>query len=134
MARRRGSGGGGRQGPLRVEIQGIEHLRARLEDLRTDLRAAAFKALKESAEAVRDEVAGKVRVDSGNRRGDVAARFHNNQLRAEIGWWQDDKYAVYLEQGTRRIPAKPTLVPALEAERNKIGDRIKVEVNKVLPS
>jgi HK97 gp10 family phage protein len=119
---------------LRVEIQGIEHLRARLEDLRTDLRAAAFKALKESAEAVRDEVAGKVRVDSGNLRGDVAARFHNNQLRAEIGWWQDDKYAVYLEQGTRRIPAKPTLVPALEAERNKIGDRIKVEVNKVLPS
>lgn len=131
--RRGGRGGGSRSGPIRVEIVGMEALRERLEELKTDIRAAAFRALKESAEAVVADTKQAVRVDSGNLKEGVNARYRNNELRAEIGWWQDDdKYAIYHEVGTRRIPAKPALGPALEAERNKIGDRIAAEVKKVL--
>ena len=111
----------------------MDALRDRLEELKTDIRAAAFRALKESAEAVVADTKQAVRVDSGNLKEGVNARYRNNELRAEIGWWQDDdKYAIYHELGTRRIPAKPALGPALEAERNKIGDRIAAEVKKVL--
>ncbi|MGW3936441.1 HK97-gp10 family putative phage morphogenesis protein [Streptomyces phaeochromogenes] len=117
-----------------MEIQGLDRLRDQLQDLAVEIRQAAFKALRESAEAVVNDTQQNVRVDSGNLKEGVAARYHNNQLRAEIGWWQnDDQYAIYHEHGTRKIPAKPALGPALEAERNKIGDRIKIEVRKVLP-
>ncbi|MEV5131021.1 HK97-gp10 family putative phage morphogenesis protein [Streptomyces sp. NPDC053705] len=136
MARRRGRGGrGGRGGGgIRVEIQGLDALRARLDELAPQIRLAAFKALKESAEAVRAEAAQNVRVDTRNLQQSVKARFENNRLRAEIGWWdQDDKYATFLEHGTRRIPARPVLGPALEGERAKIAARIQAEVRKAMP-
>ena len=130
MARR----GGRNQGSVRVEIQGLAELRDAIEGLEVPIRAACFRALKESAEAVVADTAANVRKDSGNLQKSVKARYENNRLRAEVGWWdQDDDYAQYHEFGTRKIPAKPSLGPALEQERNKIGDRVAVEVKKVLP-
>ncbi|MFB7225238.1 HK97-gp10 family putative phage morphogenesis protein [Streptomyces sp. NPDC056227] len=116
-----------------MEIQGLDALRDRLDELGPTIRAAAFKALKESAEAVRSDAAQNVRVDTRNLQRSVKARFENNRLRAEIGWWdQDDKYATFLEHGTRRIPARPVLGPALEAERAKIAARIQAEVRRAM--
>lgn len=135
MARRGRRGGrrGGGGGAIRVEIQGLDALRARLEELAPTIRAAAFKALKESAEAVRSEAAANVRVDTHNLQRSAKARFENNRLRAEIGWWDsDDLYAALLEHGTRRIPARPVLGPALEAERTKISARIQAEVRRAM--
>lgn len=122
-----------RRSGVQVNIVGLEALRDRVDDLASEIRAAAFRALKESAEAVRSDTARAVRVDSTNLQRSVNARFHNNQLRAEIGWWdRDDLYAILHEFGTRRIPARPALGPAIEAERTKIGDRIRAEVRRAL--
>jgi len=136
MARRGGEGGGGGGGsssPITVEIEGLERLRGQLEALAPEIRAACMKALKESAEAVSADTKANVRKDTGNLQESVKERYENNNLRAEVGWWdEDDTYAVYSELGTRKMPAKPALGPALEAERNKIGDRIKAEVRRVL--
>jgi len=133
--RRRGRGGrGGRSSSITVEVVGTGRLREQLADLRTDIRQAAFLALKEGAQAVVDDTKSKVARDTGNLRDSVNARYHNNQLLAEIGWWDlDDRYAYWQEFGTRRRPANPALVPALEAERAKIGDRINSKVGAVLP-
>lgn len=132
MARRSGGGGGGSRGPIQVDIEGLETLHNQLGQLTLEIRAAAFKALKESAEAVRSEAASNVRVDSGNLKESTKARFENNNLRAEVGWWDaDDLYASLHEHGTRRIPANPVLGTALAGERAKIGDRIKAEVRRV---
>ena len=137
MARRRGGRGGGRgrsRGGIRVEVRGLAALRERLDELAPQIRLAAFKALKESAEAVRADAAQNVRTDTRNLQQSVKARYENNRLRAEIGWWdQDDKYATFLEHGTRRIPARPVLSTALEAERAKIAARIQDAVRKALP-
>lgn len=138
MARRRGRaggrGGGTRRSGITVNVQGLDRLREQLDDLTPTIRAAAFRALKESAEAVRADAAAGVRFKSGNLRKGAKARFHNNQLRAEIGWWDRDVfYAVLHEFGTRKIRARPSLGPAIAAERSKIGARIQDEVRRALP-
>lgn len=123
-----------RRSGMRVEIEGLDALRARLDELAPDIIAAAKKALKDSAEAVKDETRRNVRVDSGNLRDSVDIKFEDDGQAAEIGWRdQDDRYASLHEHGTRRIPAKPALGPALEGERTKLPDRIKTEVRRVLP-
>ena len=76
----------------------------------------------------------RVDVDSGNLRDSTDIKYEDDGLRAEVGWRdRDDLYASLHEHGTRRIPAKPVLGPALEAERAKLPDRIRAEVRKVLP-
>lgn len=136
--RRGGRGGRGRRGggrtTITVEVVGTDRLRSQLEDLRGDIRLAAFAALREGSEAIVDEVKAKVARDTGNLAESIKARYRNERLLAEIGWWDlDDMYAIFQEHGTRRRPAKPSLVPALEAERTKIGDRINRKVGAVLP-
>lgn len=137
MAARRRGGRGGRGGgssSITVEVVGTDRLRSQLNDLRTDIRQAAFLALKEGAQAVVDDTKQKVARDTGNLQQSADARYHNSQLLAEIGWWDlEDRYAYWQELGTRRRPANPSLVPALEAERAKIGDRINSKIGAVLP-
>ena len=116
-----------------MQIEGLDRLCDQLADLTPTLRAAGFKALQESAEAVRKDASAGVRVKSGNLRNSAKARFHNNRLRAEIGWWDsDDFYAILHEFGTRKIRARPSLGPAIEAERTKIAARIQAEVRRAL--
>lgn len=116
-----------------MEISGGAGLRARLMALAPEITAAARKAVKESAEAVRDEARQGVRVDTGNLRDTVDITYAEGGLSAEVGWRnRKDWYASLHEHGTRRIPAKPTLGPATEAERTKLPDRIADEVRKAL--
>lgn len=124
-----------RASPVRMRIIGMDSLRQELAGLDSAIRAACRRALEQSAEAVVFGTKENVRVDSGNLRESVRARYRNNQLRAEVGWWdRDDRYAFYHEHGTKRFPPQPALGPALEAERNQIGGRIQTEVRKVLRS
>ncbi|MFJ4987895.1 HK97-gp10 family putative phage morphogenesis protein [Streptomyces sp. NPDC088732] len=133
MARRRGRGG--RSGTVvQVQVEGLDRLRARLEELAPELLAAAKPAVKEAAESVKTTVQQHVRVDSGNLRDSVDIRYQNDGLQAEIGWRdRDDDYAALHEHGTRRIPANPVLGPALDAERAPFPDRIRTEVRQALP-
>ncbi|MEU3161407.1 HK97-gp10 family putative phage morphogenesis protein [Streptomyces griseoincarnatus] len=140
MARRRRGGGrrhpraGARSSGITVTIEGLPELRRRLEEMPAQLRLACFRALKESAGAVVDGTKGRVKVDTRNLHGSVKARFENNRVRAEIGWWdRDDRYAIWQEFGTRRMPANPSLGPALEEEKRHLPDRIKREIRKELP-
>lgn len=118
-----------------MEVQGLAELGDQLNELGTVLRAACFRALRESAGTIVNDVQHHVRVDSGNLKRDVKARFHNNKLKAEIGWWQsDDDYAKSQELGTRRIPANPTLLPALEREKQHLAARLRDEIRRAMPS
>jgi HK97 gp10 family phage protein len=118
-----------------MRIVGMNSLRQELADMAPAIRAACFRALQQSAEAVVAGTKDNVRVNSGNLRESVRARYRNNQVRAEVGWWdRDDLYAFYHEHGTKKFPPQPALGPALEAERNRLGGRIQTEVRKVLRS
>ncbi|WP_282703250.1 HK97-gp10 family putative phage morphogenesis protein [Streptomyces sp. CC219B] len=116
----------------------MARLRERLEDLPDEITDALKKGVRESAEAVRDDVKAHVRVDRSGRdnhhlKDTVDIRYRDNDLVAEVGWFeQEDYYAVFQERGTRRTPANPTLIPALERERGKYRARLSEEVRRVL--
>lgn len=117
-----------------VTIEGLDQLKDRLAELAPTIRAACFRALKQAAEEVVKTTERTVAVDTGNLQKSVRARYRNNQLYAEIGYWdRDDDYAALQEFGSRRRTAHPTLGPALEQERAHLPDRIKSEVRKDLP-
>ncbi|MCZ4612358.1 HK97 gp10 family phage protein [Streptomyces sp. Lzd4kr] len=122
-----------RRGRAHVTITGIARLRERLEDLPDEIKQALVKGVKESAEAVRDDVKRNVPVDTGNLRESVDIRFREGGLVADVGWFdQQDFYAVFVEFGTRSRPAQPSLHPALDRERRNYRARLTEEVRRVL--
>ena len=122
-----------RSGRAHVTITGIARLRGRLEDLPGEIRQALVKGVKESAEAVRDDVKRNVPADTGNLRESVDIRYREGGLVADVGWFdQADFYAAFVEYGTRSQPAQPSLHPALQRERGRYAARLTDEVRRVL--
>ncbi|WP_432193812.1 HK97-gp10 family putative phage morphogenesis protein [Streptomyces sp. bgisy027] len=126
------------RGRSHVTITGLARLRQRLEDLPDELKQALAKGVKESAEAVRDDVKRNVPVDTSGRdnrhlKDTVDIRYRDDDLVADVGWFdQQDFYAVFVERGTRRQAAQPTLHPALERERGQYRARLTEEVRRAL--
>jgi HK97 gp10 family phage protein len=122
----------------RVRVTGIPRLKKRLEGLPGQIKDSLVEAVKESAEAVRDDVKRNVPVDT--RGGDshhlkdaVDIRFREGGLVADVGWFgPENSYATYVEFGTRRRPAQPSLYPALERERGRFAARLTDEVRRAL--
>ncbi|MFJ6386448.1 HK97-gp10 family putative phage morphogenesis protein [Streptomyces sp. NPDC091972] len=128
MARRRAS----------VTVNGIARLKRRLEDLPDEIRQALAKGVQKSAEAIAEDVARNVPVDISGRdshhlKDTVDIRYREDGLIAEIGWFdQQDYYAAFVEYGTRRQAAQPTLGPALQRERGRYASRLTDEVRQAL--
>ncbi|MEU9654193.1 HK97-gp10 family putative phage morphogenesis protein [Streptomyces sp. NPDC048110] len=121
------------RGRAHVTITGLARLRGRLEDLPDDIKRALARAVKESAEAVRDDVKRTVAVNTGNLQEKVDIRYQEEGLVAQVGWHdQEDYYAVFVERGTRSQAAQPSLMPALERERGRYRARLTEEVRRVL--
>jgi len=117
----------------RVEIVGMERLQRRLRELVPQLEAAAKAEVENSAGLITADVRRNVRVDSGNLRTSVEPKYQKGGLQAEVGWRdQEDLYAVFHERGSRRIPANPTLIPALERAGSQLVQRLKDEVRSRL--
>jgi HK97 gp10 family phage protein len=122
-----------RRGRATVTITGLERLRGRLEDLPDDIKQALVKAVKESAEAVRDDTKRGVRVGEGTLRDNVGIDYQEDGLVATVGWHDDEHYyATFHEHGTRKFPAQPALGPALERERRNYRARLTEEVRRAL--
>ncbi|WP_405710102.1 HK97 gp10 family phage protein [Streptomyces xanthophaeus] len=114
-------------------ILGADRLLADLEELDETIIAALKKAVREAAEAVRDDTRRDVPKATGHLHDHVDIRYEDDGLTAEVGWLDDESYyATYLENGTRSRPARPSLGPALEAERGRYRARLTDEVRRVL--
>ena len=132
MARRRRSRGR-RRSPVQMQVHGLDSLRESLNGLAPKLIQASRAAVEASSEAVKEQTRNTVRVDTGNLRDKVAIHYARGGLSAKVGWKdRHDWYATIHEHGTQRIPAHPALGPALEAERARFEDRLKIEVRRVL--
>ncbi|WP_033818883.1 HK97-gp10 family putative phage morphogenesis protein [Kitasatospora sp. MBT63] len=133
MARGRRPPGGGTRSGLTVSIEGLERLRPRLSELAEEIVTALRKAVRESAEDVRRETLLNVRKDTGTLQRKLDIRYKAEGLRAEVGWFDRDAYyAAFQEFGTKSITARPALGPAIEAERNRIKDRLSDELRREL--
>ncbi|MDN3021538.1 HK97-gp10 family putative phage morphogenesis protein [Streptomyces sp. S.PB5] len=126
------------RGRAHVTITGLARLRDRLEDLPDEIKQALVKGVRESAEAVRDDVERTVPVDTSGRdshhlKDTVDIRYREDDLVADVGWFnQEDYYAFFVERGTRSRPAQPSLHPALERERGRYQARLTDEVRRAL--
>lgn len=122
-----------RAGRAHVTITGLPRLRQALEELPEEIKQALARAVQESGEAVRADVEHNVAEDTGRLKRDVKSRAKEDGLIAEVGWFdQEDYYAFFVEKGTRRMPAQPSLHPALERERALYTRRLTDEVRAVL--
>lgn len=122
-----------RRGRARVEVIGLDRLQRHAARILDELKEAAQAEVENAADAMVADVRRNVRVDSGNLRTSVEPTFQKERLQTEVGWRdQDDLYAVFHERGTRRIPANPTLVPALERTGQEFVNRLRDEVRRRL--
>lgn len=129
MARRRRR----RRSPVRMQVHGMDSLRESLEALAPLLLEASRAAVEASAEAVQEQTRDGVRVDTGNLRDHVGITYARGGLAAKVGWKdRSDWYATIHEFGSQKITAQPALGPALEQERARFEDRLKIEVRRVL--
>lgn len=117
----------------RVEVIGLDRLERRLAQLMPQLKEAAQEAVKGSGKVMVSDVQRNVRRDTGNLHTSVKDTYEKDGLQASVGWRdQDDLYATFHERGTRRIPANPTLVPALEREARELVGKLRDEVRRRL--
>ncbi|MFI6334131.1 HK97-gp10 family putative phage morphogenesis protein [Streptomyces sp. NPDC050535] len=117
----------------RVQVIGLDRLERRLAHLVPQLTEAAQEAVKESGAAMVSDVQRNVRRDTGNLQSSVKDTYEKDGLQTSVGWRdQDDLYVAFHERGTRRIPANPTLVPALEREARELVGKLRAEVRRLL--
>lgn len=98
---------------LKIKGKGFE----RMAD---DIPAAIAKATKANAEDLRDTARRKVKVRTGRTRDSIRVKMTSptqGQLQADYG-------AVFLEYGTRYMPAQPWAAPAVEEVRPRAIARV----------
>ncbi|MCX4686764.1 HK97 gp10 family phage protein [Kitasatospora purpeofusca] len=118
---------------MTVQVHGLDALVRQLKAMPEQLQDVMRRVVKESAADVQRETLLNVRRDTGKLQNDLATRYTDGGLRAEVGWFnRTDFYAWFNEVGTKSIPAKPALGPAIEGERNRIRDRAVTEINKAI--
>lgn len=116
-----------------VTIEGLDELRRRLEDLGEQIREGAVHAVREAADAVRDDAQQQVRVDTGKLKRGLKTYVRKARLEADVGWRDPSLYyAKFQEFGTTRIPANPALTAAAEAERRRLPDRVSADVRRAI--
>ncbi|GHH83862.1 HK97-gp10 family putative phage morphogenesis protein [Streptomyces capitiformicae] len=117
----------------RVEIVGLDRLQRRLAEVVPQLKEAAQAAVQDAGKTLKADVARGVRKDTQNLQNSVEDTYDRDGLRTSVGWRdQDDLYAVFHERGTRRMPANPTLIPALAREGPQLVAKLRDEVRRQL--
>lgn len=118
-----------------VEIIGTGRLEARFAQIKEQLRAAAQETVHAAGREMTADVARHVRHDTGNLAESVKDEYENDGLTVTVGWRdRDDLYAQYQERGTRRMTARPTLVPALARASTQAVNRLRAETESQLRS
>lgn len=122
-----------RRGRARVEVIGLDRLERRLAELLPELKEAAQAAVKDAGQAMVADVKRGVRRDTNNLHDSVKDTYQKDGLQVSVGWRdREDLYAVFHERGTRRTPANPTLIPALEREGRELVAKLRDEVRRRL--
>lgn len=116
-----------------TRIDGLDQLGRAFDEVSDEVRAASHEAVVESAEQIRDDTSATVRHDEGGLSEGVEARYSDEGLTAEIGWFADELYyAEFAEHGTSSFPPAPSLEPAHEAEMQRLPERIADKINRAV--
>ena len=93
---------------------------------------AVRQAVRDAGEFCRELTQATVPVDTGFLRDNVVTTYRGDGLQFETGWRADDFlgagkpfYAPYVEFGTRRMAARPSLGPAYEETRRYFSETLR---------
>jgi HK97 gp10 family phage protein len=85
------------------------------------IQDAAHTAPQEAAESLRDDWAAHVPVDTGRLRDSIQMAPQGRGVRVST----DTPYAVYVEWGTSKMPARPAYRPAVERARRAYPELVR---------
>ena len=114
---------------LRVEVEGLDELLAKLEALPEQMRTGAEKAVQDETEEVAQDMRDGAPYRTGELRDGIQAE--HDGLTGQAVSTAPHSFAV--EYGTSRQPAQPFTQPAAERSRTRFPDRIAAAVREELP-
>jgi len=96
------------------------------------LSRAVNTAVESETRILRDEAMRRCPADTGALRNSIRAQIHvsGDTVNATVG--SSLPYAMAVEHGTRHMPPRPYLAPALDARRDQINARIRQAVLEAL--
>ena len=100
-----------------VQIQGLDGLLSKIRSLVPRIREGTRLAVAQTALLVETDAKLFSPVDTGLNRAEIHTEIAPNGLSAAV--IAGSEYAVFLEFGTRRMPARPFMHPAYE--KNRLG-------------
>lgn len=98
----------------------------RLPQMPAEIRATVSTEIERAARAIESGAKQNVPVDTGTLRRSITTQMAGGGLTAIVAAGTD--YGLFVERGTRRMPARPYLIPAFEREVPKL----KAAVTKAL--
>ena len=118
------------RGPIRVSVEGLDRLAAKLDELPPEMLRGAASAVAATTDAVADLMRESAPVDTGELRDSVegqAAGLHG-EVRVTAS------HGVHVEYGTSRTPEQPFATPSAERGRRILPDEVKRHVRQELPA
>lgn len=103
---------------------------SRLPAITAEMHAKVIAAVAEGAEQVADDARERVPVASGRLRDAIHVDHQDDGVHVIAGD-TDAWYGHLVEYGTARTPARPFLVPALEATRTEIVAGVKTVLGRL---
>lgn len=94
-----------------------------------DLRPALQAVVAETAVNVSGDAKQRAPVRTGNLRRSIITRHHGGLLSIVSS---DVEYGPYVEYGTSKMPARPFLLPALEANRARFEERVRSTIARLV--
>lgn len=119
---------------MNVRLEGLDGLRAQLDELPDQVREGAADAVEESAQSVEGMMKNFVPVDTGTLEESIGSDVDREALTADVGTQGSGvHYGAFVEFGTSKMPAQPFAQPAAELERDYFPTRLRQHIGDHLP-
>jgi HK97 gp10 family phage protein len=114
---------------INLRVQNTKELIADLRKAGAEIKEDTRKVLKEMADVVADDARGRVPVDTGSLKNSIKPSVSKRQLEASVSaggnvGGTDTYYAVFVEFGTHKMPARPFLYPSGRAHEQETEERL----------
>lgn len=101
---------------LEISLGGVEKLLSSLDALSDEVREKTWAHIQQSAVNVRDRARSNAPKRTGKFRKGFKIKYDEDALEAVV--YNNVFYSPFVELGTKREPAHPTLSPAVDEEKD----------------
>jgi len=119
---------------VKIDIIGEEDVLKAFNKFDKNSRENLRSAVKSNATSLRKAIQGRARVDSGNLKASISAKYDKDGLGADVGPTRPKgSHAHLLEFGTVKMAARPFIVPSVEETRDGYLNDVRKAVKGAIP-